>query len=316
MGKDSSIQWTRHTFNHVRGCTRVSEGCRNCYAETMSKRNPAVLGVWGNNGTRVVASEAKWKEPIAWNKLAAQSGERDRVFCASLADVFEDWEGPLIDSRGRTLHYNSTAIWWLPDAPIHRPIPMDFVRRRLALTIRETFHLDWLLLTKRIENANEMLYRMWFEDASWPKNYWLGTTVEDRASKHRIDTLRATPAPKRFLSIEPLIEDLGRLDLTGIDVVFVGGESGGHARPFYAEWARNIHRQCKEQDTVFFMKQMGSHLLIHRGESYDWLEHAECEVPSGRNDPWRVRLKDSHGGNMSEWPDDLRVRQMPKMEGC
>ncbi len=89
MGANSKIEWTHHTFNHVRGCTKVSEGCKHCYAETLSKRNPKVLGMWGPQGTRVMASEAMWRQPLKWNEEARAAGERRRVFCASLADVFE-----------------------------------------------------------------------------------------------------------------------------------------------------------------------------------------------------------------------------------
>lgn len=90
MGVNTKIEWTTHTFNPWRGCTRISEGCRFCYAETLSRRNPAVLGVWGDEGTRVVASESMWRQPIKWDREAAAAGERRRVFCASLADAFED----------------------------------------------------------------------------------------------------------------------------------------------------------------------------------------------------------------------------------
>jgi len=129
MGQDSKIEWTHHTFNPWRGCTKVSPGCTNCYAETLSHRNPKVLGVWGDKGTRVVASDSMWREPIKWDREAREAGERRRVFCASLADVFEDRE------------------------------ELDEPRFRLLRLIASTTNLDWLLLTKRPDRIEPILKR-------------------------------------------------------------------------------------------------------------------------------------------------------------
>lgn len=200
MGKETTISWTHSTFNPWRGCQKVSPGCAHCYAETLSKRNPKVLGVWGPDGTRVVASEAKWREPLAWDKAAREAGERHRVFCASLADVFED-----------------------------RP-ELAAPRSRLLDLIRDTPSLDWLLLTKRPEN----IIRLWDDVAptgmEYPApNVWLGVSVEDQArADERVPQILAIPAAVRFLSCEPL---LGSVDLTKylatslIHWVIVGGES-------------------------------------------------------------------------------------------
>jgi protein gp37 len=272
MGVATKIQWTDHTFNPWRGCTKISPGCANCYAETMSHRNPAVLGIWGPQGTRVVASEAMWREPLKWDREAARAGERRRVFCASLADIFEDRDDLI--------------------AP----------RRRLARLVWETQSLDYLFLTKRPENAGEMVYEMWFPDAEWPKNWWLGTSVEDqqRASE-RIPALLRIPAPVRFLSVEPL---LGPVDLSpwlgtwddsgelrpGIDWAIVGGESGAGARPCHAMWIRSVVGQCREAGAPCFVKQMGSNFQ-------QWY----CGP-----------LKDGKGGDPDEWPEDLRVREFPR----
>ncbi len=310
MGKDSGIQWTTHTFNPWRGCTRVSEGCKFCYAELLSKRNPAVLGIWGPNGTRVVAADSQWRSVLGWNQEARKAKERHRVFTASLSDVFEDWQGPMLNSQGKQL-------WIEPKDPqeLFRicenkdgsflphecffPISMGDVRRRLAKLISSTPYLDYLLLTKRIENANDMLYEMWFADVHWPKNIWLGTTVEDRKAKARIDLLRESLAPIKFLSIEPLIEDLGDLDLRGIDWVIVGGESGSKARPFDISWARSIRDQCRAFGVAFFMKQVGSNPGITNYPLASVATHAS----------WKP--DDSHGGDITEWPEDIRIRQFP-----
>ncbi|HMV87213.1 MAG TPA: phage Gp37/Gp68 family protein [Blastocatellia bacterium] len=234
MGQDSKIEWTHHTFNPWRGCTKVSDGCKNCYAETMSKRNPAVLGIWGDNGTRVVAAESYWRQPLKWNREAETAGERRRVFCASLADVLED-----------------------------RP-ELIAPRRRLFGVINETFNLDWLLLTKRPENAQHLFDDVWrhfgWDDDLSVMNVWLGTTVENRKAKERIDTLRQIPAAVRFLSCEPLLEDLGEVDLTGIHWVICGGESGTNARAMRPDWARDLRDQCAAAHVPFFFKQWGEWL--------------------------------------------------------
>jgi protein gp37 len=271
VGANSKIEWTDHTFNPWRGCTKVSPGCANCYADTQSKRNPKLLGVWGPNGTRVVAADAKWREPLAWDKAAAEAGRRHRVFCASLADVFEDWRGPLHDVKGERLFsyvdVNASAI----DGSVGATL--DTARAKLFQLIRRTPSLDWLVLTKRPENVLHHLRAAahWVdgegEDCRWldawhhgdaPANVRLGTSVEDR--KHglpRVDVLRKIPAQIRFLSVEPLLEDLGEIDLTGIHWVIVGGESGPGARPMHPDWVRSIRDQCLAQGVAFFFKQWG-----------------------------------------------------------
>jgi protein gp37 len=283
MGRDTKIQWAHHTMNPWRGCTKVSAGCLHCYAESLSKRNPAVLGKWGPGGTRVVASEAKWAEPLKWDRLARNSAERHRVFCASLADVFEDWNGPIVNSRGEVQATVSDS--GLPVATMHN------VRRMLAILIWETQGLDWLLLTKRPENAKEMIYRMWFPDAEWPGNYWLGASVEDQEMADlRIPHLLDTPAPIHWLSMEPLLGpvDLGPW-LAMLDWVVVGGESGPHARPCNLDWIRSIRDQCQGAGVPCFIKQLGT-----------------VNAKAGN-------AKDGHGGDWDEWRDEFRVRELPSM---
>lgn len=162
MAENSKIEWCHHTHNPWRGCTRVSQECAKCYAETLSHRNPGTLGVWGPNGTRVFAAEATWREPLKWDRKAKDAGERHRVFCASLADVFEDWGGSVTGSNGNRL-------WWCHGSLSNSPLPsvgmekgcrwatLDDVRSRLFDLIDETPNLDWLLLTKRPENIDRMM---------------------------------------------------------------------------------------------------------------------------------------------------------------
>lgn len=223
MAENSKIQWTHHTFNPWRGCARVSPGCIHCYAETLSKRNPKTLGTWGVDGTRVVASDAYWAQPLKWNKAAEKAGERHRVFCASLADVGED----------------------RPD--------LVLPRNRLINTILATPHLDWLLLTKRPENMARL-----FEPEVLAQ-CWVGTTCENQEyADKRIPILIEIPARVHFVSAEPLLGPIDFWGLSAIDWVIVGGESGHGARPFDIVWARDIIRQCRNRHAAVFVKQLGA----------------------------------------------------------
>lgn len=239
MTENSKIEWTDHTFNPWIGCTKVSDGCKNCYAEQlMDKRYGKVE--WGPQGTRLRTSAANWKLPFKWNRLAKGNKTRARVFCASLADVFED-----------------------------RP-ELEQWRMDLFQLIDLTPNLDWLLLTKRPENVLRMVRHDWI-GSGFPLNVWLGTSVENQAAAdERIPELLKIPARVRFLSMEPL---LGPVDLNqwllsehgrraigampGIHWVIVGGESGPHARPMHPDWARSIRDQCQAAGVPFFFKQWG-----------------------------------------------------------
>ena len=306
MGKNTKIEWTTHTFNPWRGCTKVSPACAHCYAEGQAKRNPTMFGIWGDGGTRVVASEAKWKEPVDWNKEAEGASERPRVFCASIADVFEDWRGTMRTGVGETLYRvdldrwpgSGGAITWEPNPLIkigldRRMLTMDDVRARLFDWIRATPNLDWLLLTKRPENMLRMVPDDW--QKAWPSNVWAGTTVENQeyADKRIVDLLKV-PARVRFLSCEPL---LGVVDLTavlragGIHWVIVGGESGGKARPMHPHWARALRQQCNNARVPFLFKQWGEWCPTNAWpdiETYDRVPAWEFDVD---NVVWRVGKK-------------------------
>ena len=218
MGKDTKIEWCHHTFNCWRGCTKVSAACANCYAEKQAKRNPSVLGIWGDSGTRVVAAESAWREPLKWDKAAKEAGERHRVFCASMADVFEDWQGEMRCSGG-----TPSGVNYGPLAQIDgkEPLRMQDVRRRLFALIDQTPNLDWLLLTKRPQNVLKFMPLVDTVDgecvfpsdrSKFRPNVWIGTTVEDqKTADERIPHLWSVPAKIRFLSCEPL---LGPVDLS------------------------------------------------------------------------------------------------------
>lgn len=244
--KNSQIEWTHHTFSPWRGCTKVSAGCTNCYAETMAKSNPAILGEWGPNGTRVIASESYWLQPISWNKEAEAAGKRRRVFCAPLCDVFE---GP--DTM-------PSEVWPQVSA----------ARRRLYYLIEETSQLDWLLLTKRPEHVSTLIPTRWSQRL--PDNVWIGTSVENQAAAdERMPHLLNIPARVRFLSCEPLI---GHVNLTKwiLDVrtkcpiswIIVGGESGPCARPMHPEWVRALRNQATATGIAFLFKQWGEWISV------------------------------------------------------
>lgn len=276
MSKETTIAWCHHSFNPFWGCSHVSPGCVNCYAETWAKR----LGedVWGAKGERRTFPEKHWREPLAWNAAAQRAGERRRVFCASMADVFED----------------------------HPALPPE--RAKLWTLIEATPNLDWLLLTKRIENVSGMV--PW--GPQWPPSVWLGTSVESqRWAEERIPDLVTSAARVKFVSVEPLLEPVdlsywlrvewaetaecwGQEMLAAaagrrpeLNWVIVGGESGHGARRMDPEWARTLRDQCGAAWVPFLFKQTGTVLAREWG------------------------LKEAKGEDMAEWPADLQVRQWP-----
>jgi protein gp37 len=230
MAGQSAIEWTDATFNPWSGCTKVSPACQNCYAEV--DRSVKIRGVqWGPNGNRVVKAESGWKEPLKWDRQAAAAGTRKRVFCASLADVFEDWQGTMTNATGQTM-YRSRTGGWIDNGPsqFSSKLTMNDVRARLFKLIDATPNLDWLLLTKRPENVMPMTPARdlgeraeniaegdyhYFSDADHAfrrPNVWIGTTAENQEeAEKRIPHLLKVPAALRFLSCEPL---LGPIDLT------------------------------------------------------------------------------------------------------
>lgn len=253
MAEDSNIEWTKHTFNPWEGCQKVGPGCDHCYAEARDQRFTGGAH-WGPHAARRRTSAANWKRVLQWDRRAWEAGKRHRVFCASLADVFDN-------------HASILPEW----------------RADLWALIRATPSLDWMLLTKRPGNIAAMLPPDWGD--GWP-NVWLGCTVVNQAEADRdIPKLLAVPAKVRFLSMEPL---LGPVDLTEIavprpdlrasvvfdvlrgtggldrpigclDLIIVGGESGPHARPMHPDWARALRDQCNAAWVAFFFKQWGEY---------------------------------------------------------
>lgn len=225
MGANTKIEWCDHSWNPWVGCTKISPACDHCYAEGWAKRTGQAT-LW--TGDRRRTSAANWRQPEKWNREAERTGVRRKVFCASLADVFD----------------NQVPDEWRAD---------------MWRVIACTPHLNWLLLTKRPQNIAKMLPLGW--GTGW-SNVWLGTTAENQEeADRRIPHLRSVPASVRFLSVEPL---LAPVDLRSalapasapIHWVICGGESGAGARMMDPNWARSLHDQCRGAGIPFFMKQM------------------------------------------------------------
>lgn len=320
MGADTKIEWADHTFNPWTGCQAVSPACDHCYAEAQAKRAPATFGGWGPHAERKRTSVGYWRKPLTWDRTARAAGRRDRVFCASMADVFD----------------NAAPAEW---------------RAELWQLIHATPNLDWLLLTKRPQNIAKMLPSYWGDTASGPPNVWLGTTVENQAeADRRIPHLLEVPAAKRFLSCEPLLgpidltidglscgpclrcsegqhwepdtnangcphcDGLGKSDEVLLDWVIAGGESGPKARPSHPDWFRSLRDQCVSASVPFFFKQWGewrpapwkyvrdagstdaeykawseanaaTHALMHGGSHMVRLSHAPWSIERDHREP-------------------------------
>jgi len=219
MSDRSQIEWTDATWNPVRGCKKVSPGCKHCYAETFAERWRGVPGHPYEQGFDVRLVPEKIGEPLRWKRPR-------QIFVNSMSDLFQD------------------------------DVPVEFIHRVFQVMSAADWHV-FQVLTKRARRMLDVTQALPDTIARQP-HVWLGVSVEDR--KHgvpRIEVLREVPAAVRFLSIEPLLEDLGRLDLGGIHWVIVGGESGPGARPMKEAWVESIRVQCLEQGVPFFFKQWG-----------------------------------------------------------
>lgn len=272
MAEITLIPWADATFNAWIGCNKVGPGCENCYAERDSKRFHGDKVLWGVNAQRITMSENYWKQPIKWDKKAAEKGVRQRVFCSSMADIFDK------------------------NAP-------EGIRDRLWALIKATPNIDWLILTKRIGNAKSMLPPDWGDGY---KNVWLIITVVNQEEATRdIIKLIDTPAAVRGLSMEPLLGEVSLRwlpafpenapttaqspsgttneydGLRKLDWIIAGGESGCNARPMNLDWARSLRDQCKAANVPFFFKQLS------QSSSKSFKDY-------------------------TSFPEDLKVREFPK----
>ena len=320
MSKNTKIEWATHSWSPWRGCTKVSPGCAHCYAEGLSKRFGESWGGWGKGAPRVVSKS--WGDPMRWNHEAG-------IPTATNWNQRDDLGEPARAYGPRPRVFPSLCDW------LDEEVSPSLLAEFLAI-INLTPNIDWLLLTKRPENwrrlidaaalASTPFHQRWIVEwlrGSPPPNVWFGVSVEDQQrTEERIPLLLAIPARLRWLSVEPLLgpidlrphafsgfvhstncenehcalaggpEDCAGQAIPGVDWVVVGGESGPQSRPCDLGWVRDIVGQCKGAGVPVFVKQLGSNASC------------ECGELDGLN--WHTK-----GGDPSQWPEDLRVREFP-----
>jgi protein gp37 len=243
MSQQTTIEWTDVTWNPVRGCTKISPGCARCYAERFAERFRGVPGSPFEQGfdLRLVPEALPWPFTLTRSR---------RVFVNSMSDLF------------------------------HEGVPDEYVTK-VAEVMRAARWHTFQVLTKRAERMARMLAAP-LSPAAMALNVWWGVSVEDRRfGLPRIDLLRAAPAAVRFLSVEPLLEDLGRIDLSGIHWVIVGGESGARPRPMRQEWVLSVRDQCEAAGVPFFFKQWGGTRKKQGGRLLAGRTHDAMPAPSG-----------------------------------
>jgi protein gp37 len=232
VGTNSSIEWTEATWNPLTGCTKISPGCKLCYAERMSMRLKSMGQANYRNGFDLTLHDHMLNLPLSWKKPKM-------IFVNSMSDLFQDG------------------------------VPLSFVQQVFG-TMSDSYWHQFQILTKRSERLRELS-----PELAWPKNVWMGVSVESEQYKFRIDDLRKTGAAIKFLSIEPLLGPLSNLDLSGIHWVIVGGESGPGARPMEHKWVRSIRDQCAAARVPFFFKQWGGTNKKKAGRELDGRHHDE-----------------------------------------
>ena len=245
MATKSNIEWTEATWNPVTGCTKISPGCKHCYAERMSFRLQAMGQRNYANGFELTLHNRMLEKPLSWRKPQL-------IFVNSMSDLFHD------------------------------EVPVDFILKVFGVMQQAHWH-QFQVLTKRSQRLMKLN-----DQIDWPDNVWMGVSVENQDYTSRIGYLRETDAVTKFLSLEPLLGPLSDLDLDGIDWVIVGGESGPGARPMHEGWVIQIRDQCNTANVPLFVKQMG--------ESWAKVN----------------KVKSKKGGNMSEWPTYLQIRNYPE----
>ena len=226
MATNSNIEWTDATWNPVTGCTKISAGCKHCYAERLAKRLQAMGQANYRNGFKVTLQPHMLELPLRWKNPK-------RIFVNSMSDLF------------------------------HADVPTDYVKRVFEIMVRANWH-QFQVLTKRSDRLLELS-----KELEWAPQIWMGVSVENEKHIHRIDDLRKTGAHVKFLSLEPLLGPLGKLNLRNIDWAIVGGESGPGARPVDPEWVTEIRDECLRVGVPFFFKQWGGVQKNKTGRSLD-----------------------------------------------
>ncbi|MBJ7527880.1 MAG: phage Gp37/Gp68 family protein [Sphingomonadaceae bacterium] len=242
MSDGSTIEWTDATWNPVTGCTKITRGCDNCYAERFAERWRGIPGHPFENGFDLTLRRERVQQPLRWKRPRM-------IFVNSMSDLF------------------------------HKKIPMSFIDSVFDTMEAAHWHV-FQVLTKRSSLMLRYLSAR-YRDGRGPAHIWCGVSVEDAKAKPRLTHLRESPAGVRFLSVEPLIGAVGTMDLTGIDWVIVGGESGPGARPIHLEWVREVRDQCLAQDVAFFFKQWGGPRPKSGGRELDgqeWNQFPEVKV--------------------------------------
>lgn len=321
MGKETAISWCDHTFNPWWGCTKVSPACDNCYAERDAKRYSPGQPLWGTHAPRRFFGFSHWKSPTSWDAAARRAGVRRRVFCASMADVFENH----------------------PDVATSRETLFD--------VIRATPNLDWLLLTKRVGNIERMLPADWGD--GYP-NVWLGFSAVTQEELNRdVPKIVRIPAAVRFASLEPQLELLSFTDIpasrgqepccggrnhpecawchgTGVrnrhplDWVIQGGESGPYARPIHVDWIRLMRDECDQVNVPYHFKQWGEwissdHLPPEQEMTSKLRAHwngGDWSVDEGTDilhDGDHVKVGKALAG---DWIDGKQWKQFPRSKPC
>lgn len=272
MGEKTKISWTDRTFNVWHGCVEVSPACTFCYAKRDNARYHPDNPNWGKHAPRLMWNDGSqrsinhWNEPVKWNKIAEKTSTRSKVFCMSMGDILEI-------------------------LPPHHPQFQEMLTERMKCfrLMIDTPWLDWLVLTKRPENARGLMPFNWFEPGQWPSNVWFGVTVEDEErADERMPILATIPAPVKWLSCEPLFS---YLDLSqwkkDISWIITGGESGSKARPGHPNWYRALRDFAIVEHIPFFFKQHG-----------EWAPIEDCTE-----------------GQINSYPY-MTVNSMGKRDGC
>jgi protein gp37 len=247
MAANSDIEWTDATWNPVTGCTKISSGCDHCYAERFAERFRGVLAHPFEHGFDLTLRPERLLQPLAWRK-------RKMIFVNSMSDLF------------------------------HKSIPSGFVDRVFETMEHAQWHI-FQVLTKRSSPMRDFL-RARYRASVAPSHIWCGVSIEDGGRLSRVRHLQGAPASTRFLSIEPLIGRIGKIDLSGIDWVIVGGESGPGARHMDADWVREIRDQCQEAGVAFFFKQWGGLRPTSGGRELDGVEWNDFPAMTPRD--WQV----------------------------
>lgn len=240
MAQESKIEWTDQTWNPVTGCTKISPGCKNCYAERFAQRLKAMGNPRYEDGFEITFHQDKLEEPLSWRKPR-------HVFVNSMSDLF------------------------------HKEVPLTFIEKVFEVIRKSDNHI-FQVLTKRARRLAKLAPKL-----DWPKNLWMGVSIENQDYVWRIGCLRQTPSSTKFISVEPLIGSVGKLPLKDVDWVIVGGESGPNARPMRKQWVKDVRDQCIKTNTSFFFKQWGGSTSkangrTLEGRTWDEMPKHETEI--------------------------------------